>query len=336
MPDPIRFGIIGLGRMGQTRVETITAHPEANAVIGFDVEPGRAESLGLKGADSPDAVLEADVDAVFVCTPNRFTPEIVARALDAGKHVFAEKPPGRTVEDVELILEAERRNRGQALKFGFNHRHHLGIIEAKAIVDSQRYGRVLWARGVYGKGEQPAGINSWRDDPEMSGGGILLDQGIHMLDLLRHFLGDFTDIKSMCTSSFWDSTLEDNAFAIMQTDNGRIGSIHSSFTQWKHLFRLEIGMSDGYVVVDGMPSSTRSYRDELLFHGRRRTGAGFTVGNPPEESMFFNHDPSWKNELGEFISCVQHDLPVMHGTSTDAYEAMRMVHAIYADSKVNV
>lgn len=315
--------------MGATRISTIRDHPDATAEVVCDIGKPTRVPRGVEIVSDYSAVLESTVDAVFVCTPNHVTPEIVVAALDAGKHVFAEKPPGRTIEDVESILKAEARNPGLVLKFGFNHRYHHGIMEAKAIVDSQRYGRVLWARGVYGKGERPPGDTEWRNDPNQVGGGILLDQGIHMLDLLRYFLGDFVEVKSMCASAFWDSPLEDNAFALLRTAHNRIATLHSSFTQWKHLFRLEIGMADGYLAVDGMPSSTRSYRDERITHARRRTGDGFTVGNPPEETRFFNMDPSWRMELDEFVNCIQREEPPLHGSSTDAYEAMRLVRGVY-------
>lgn len=330
MSERIRVGIVGLGRMGRIRLDTLEANPNTQVVIACDPDSQRHDVIGIEVVRDPAAVVASDIDAVFVCTPNRFSPEIVISALDSGKHVFTEKPPGRRLEDVEAMMKAEARNAGLTLKFGFNHRYHLAIMHAREIVDSQRYGPVLWARGVYGKGNQPPGSGTWRSDPEVAGGGILLDQGIHMVDLLRYFLGDFVEIKSMCTTAFWDGPLEDNAFALFRTESGKIASLHSSFTQWKHLFRLEIGMAEGFLTVDGMPSTTRSYRDEHIYHARR-TGPQFTVGNPPEEKRFFNEDPSWALELDEFVECIVRQRPTVHGTSTDAYEAMRLVHAVYED-----
>jgi len=269
---------------------------------------------------------------VMVCTPNRYIPGVVEASLDAGKHVFCEKPPGRNLQDIERIIAAERRNPGLALKIGFNHRYHYGIMEAKKIVESGKYGRILWMRGVYGKAEGSGKPNEWRNDPALSGGGILFDQGIHMLDLFRYFCGEFVEIKSMCTTAYWDTVLEDNAFALLRDDAGRIAMLHSSFTQWKHRFTIEICMEDGYVTVDGMPSSTRSYRDEWIIQGRKHTG--FAIGNPPEEKTFCNTDPSWELELDEFVNCVRTGEPVKNGTSKDAYEVMRLVFGIYdADEK---
>lgn len=329
MTEPIRIGIVGLGRMGRIRAGTIAANRDTIAVVGSDPELPTGGFDDLELHTDHEKVIDSDVDAVFVCTPNRFAPDVVIAALEAGKHVFCEKPPGRTMEDIERIIETEGRHPDQILKFGFNHRYHLGILEAKKIVDTQQYGRVLWARGTYGKGERVAEVGAWRNDPGLAGGGILLDQGIHMLDLLRFFLGDFNEIKSMCTTAFWNTPMEDNAFALLRGEEGRIAMLHSSYTQWKHSFQLDICFADGYLTVDGMPSTSRSYRDERITHARRRTGDGFTVGNPPEETRFFNHDPSWEMELDEFVDCIRYRRPVRHGSSADAYEAMRMVHAIY-------
>lgn len=329
MTEQLRMGIVGLGKMGLIRADTIRRHDDTVTTAGMDPNPPKSGLEGLSLYPDYEALIRSDVDAVFVCTPNRFSPSVVVAALDAGKHVFCEKPPGRNMDDVEQILAAERRNPGLILKFGFNHRYHYGIGEAKRIVDSKQYGEILWMRGVYGKGESSAQGEEWRNMPEIAGGGILLDQGIHMLDLFRFFCGDFIEIKSMCTTAYWDTPMEDNAFALLRDEMGRIAMLHSSFNQWKHRFTLEIYMSDGYVVVDGMPSTTRSYRDEWVSHARKHTG--FAIGNPPEVSTFCNTDPSWDMELAEFVNSIRSGTPVENGTSKDAYETMRMVHAIYED-----
>lgn len=327
MVNPIRVGIVGLGKMGGIRAQTIERNESTVLVSVTDPNPPATGYEHVEILPDYQAVIDSDIDAVFVCTPNRFIPEVVSAALDAGKHVFCEKPPGRSVADVERIMEAEERNPGLVLKVGFNHRYHYGIMEAKKIVDSGEYGDILWMRGIYGKAQGSGKGQDWRNDLSIVGGGILLDQGIHMLDLFRHFCGEFVEIKSMCTTSFWDIPMEDNAFALLRDERGRVAMLHSSFTQWKHRFTMEICLQDGYVVVDGMPSSTRSYRDEWIIQGRRHTG--FAIGNPPEQRTFCNTDPSWELELQEFVDCVRTGSPVRNGTARDAYETMRLVFGIY-------
>src|SRR5262245_1975380 len=230
MAQPLRLGIIGLGRMGRIRAETIRQHPDTVLVSGTDPDLPAKGFEGVRLLPGYEDVIRSGVDAIFVCTPNRFIPDVVVAGLEAGKHVFCEKPPGVCMEDIDRIAEAEIRHPGLALKVGFNHRYHYGIMEAKKIVSSGTYGPILWMRGVYGKADWSGVPTPWRTDPALVGGGILLDQGIHMLDLFRYFCGEFSEVKSMCTTSYWDTPLEDNAFALLRTDDGRVAMLHSSFT----------------------------------------------------------------------------------------------------------
>ncbi|NLV45824.1 MAG: Gfo/Idh/MocA family oxidoreductase, partial [Candidatus Hydrogenedentes bacterium] len=211
----VRVGIAGLGKMGMTRARELERHPDALLAAGYDPNPEafavQYPNVAIK--ERVEDLIHSDIDAVFVCTPNRFTPEIVVSALDAGKHVFCEKPPGRTLSDIKNIIAAEKRNPGLKLTFGFNHRYHGGIQEAKRIVDSGRLGDILWLRGIYGKSGSTDFESQWRSKKELVGAGILLDQGIHMLDLFRFFMGDFVEVKSMVSTAFWNIDVEDNAFA---------------------------------------------------------------------------------------------------------------------------
>jgi predicted dehydrogenase len=327
---PIRIGIIGLGKMGRIRAREIAANPKTSLVAACDPAAEAGEALpGAAMRRDARGVIEAGVDAVFVCTPNRFTPEAAIAALEAGKHVFCEKPPGRTLDDVRAIAAAESRRPGIKLKFGFNHRYHAGIQEAKRRVASGRLGEILWLRGIYGKSGGAGFEEQWRSSKEICGGGILLDQGIHMIDLFRFFCGDFDEVKSMCSTSFWNIEVEDNAFALLRDRRGRVAMLHSSSTHWKHRFSLEIFTSDGYLSVGGILSSTRSYGEETISMARRQFDEGFATGRPREEVIYFDTDPSWALELADFVRCIEEDRPVEMGNSTDAMRAMELVHAIY-------
>ena len=330
MSEILKVGIIGLGKMGFIRAREIERNPFMELIVGADVDSSNFTNFPyIKCFQNYQDVISSDIDAVFVCTPNRFTPDMVIASLSAGKHVFCEKPPSRTVQETEAIIAAEQRNPGLKLKFGFNHRYHAGIQEAKRIIDSGRLGRILWLRGVYGKSGGEGFEKSWRSSREMGGGGILLDQGIHMLDLFRFFCGDFLEVKSMVTTAYWDIDVEDNAFALLRDSEGRIAMLHSSSTQWKHRFNLEIYTSDGYLIVNGILSSTRSYGDETLVIARRLFDDGFAVGKPREEVIYFDTDPSWEIEIADFVNCIQQDIPVSSGNSSDALKSMQLVYAIY-------
>jgi len=327
----LRVAIVGMGKMGQTRAREIERHPATSLVAVADPDPTAfpGDPRVRVTRDYRELVALPDLHAVIVCTPNRATPAVVIAALEAGKHVFCEKPPGRSVQDIRDIMAAERRQPRLKLMFGFNHRRHAGIQEAMRIVDGGRFGRILWLRGIYGKSGGEGYEQSWRSSRDVCGGGILLDQGIHMVDLLRFFCGDFEEVKSMVTRAYWPSDVEDNAFALLRDRLGRVAMLHSSSTHWKHRFSLDIFMSDGYLSVNGILSSSRSYGEETITLARRQFDESFATGKPREEIIYFDTDPSWELEIADFVDCVQKDTPVTHGKSEDALKAMELVFAIY-------
>jgi predicted dehydrogenase len=287
--------------------------------------------------DYKTALDETEPDLVFVCTPNSFSPEICVYALERGCHVFCEKPPGRNVEDIRRIIAAEQAQVGLKVMFGFNHRHHPAILEAKSIVDAGRMGRILWLRGLYGKsgGGNESFEDSWRNNPAVSGGGILLDQGIHMLDLFRFFCGDFSQIQGMLTTSYWDIPVEDNAFVLLRSEEGQTAQLHSSATLWKHTFQLDIGLEEGYLSAQGLLSKSGSYGRETLVIGRKpRSNQQGAVGNPREEVVYFDRDLSWELQVRELVKCIHEDRPVTDSSTTDALRVMEIIDAVYQQAGV--
>ncbi len=333
MNRKLRAGIVGFGYMGQIRLRNIQDHPDLE--IAGICDPARASTLADGKArifeDWHDLV-ESDLDLLFVCTPNFLIPEIAVHGLDKGRHVFCEKPPGRNLADIQRIRAAEERNPAARLLFGFNHRHHPGIVDAKAIIDSGSLGEILTLRGVYGKGGGYDYHTSWRNDPEVGGGGILLDQGIHMLDLFRLFVGDFSEVVGMRGITTFNVPVEDNAFVLLRTADGRMAQLHSSATSWRHMFRLEIGCEKGYVVISGLLSKTGSYGRETLVVGRRPApGEKVAVGNPREETIYYDTDTSWDIEVAHLVECIQQNKPVEKGTSKDALAVMEIIDRVYRE-----
>lgn len=316
--------------MGAIRFHELCANPDTHVTHVADLNKNLLAAYpDQHGSTDWREVVNADVDAVFVATPNSVTPAVIIAALEAGKHVFSEKPPGRTVEDIENILRVEQAHPDRKLKFGFNHRYHAGIQEARRIIDSGRLGHLLWMRGVYGKAGGLGFENVWRSRKETAGGGILLDQGIHMLDLFRFFSGDFIEVKSMVSTSYWPIDVEDNAFALLRDMHGRVAMLHCSSTQWKHRFNLELYLSGGYLSVNGILSSTRSYGDETITVARNRFDEGLAMGKPTEEVIYFDTDPSWELEIRDFVASCLDGTPIECGTSEDALKVMKLVYAIY-------
>jgi predicted dehydrogenase len=322
--------IVGYGYMGQIRKGVIDSLPELSLC-------GICDPVGAEFTEYHHAIDSLRPDVVFVCTPNKYSPDVCVYALEKGCHVFCEKPPGRTVEDVRRIRNVEQSHPALKLMFGFNHRHHPAIVEAKSLVDAGRMGRVIWLRGVYGKsgGLGPDFERSWRNDPEISGGGILLDQGIHMLDLFRFFCGDFEKVHGMVETGYWKIGVEDNAFVLLKTSRGQIAQLHSSATLWKHTFRLEIGLENGYLVAQGLLSKTGSYGRETLTIGRKSTNQTDTsIGNPREEIVYFDQDLSWDLQVKEFVRCIINDEPVSDSTSFDALQVMELITEVYSQNSI--
>jgi len=332
----LRTAIIGMGKMGLIRKQVLDAHPGFDVVALCDINENVASAFPeLHFSSKWKDILSYELDAVIVCTYNDVSPDIVCSALDGGSHVFCEKPPGQSVKDTRKMIAAETAAGSRVLQFGFNHRFHYAIMEAKAVVDSGRYGRILWARGVYGKAGGLHFKKNWRADKSLSGGGILLDQGIHMVDLMRYFLGDFVDIKSFVEKCYWkEIDIEDNAFALMKTSDGKVAMIHSSATQWKHNFSLDLFMEDGYLCVNGILSSTRSYGEEsITFAKKQFEDEAKAFGRPREETIYFDTDDSWRLEIDEFYDCIlgQKEHPLSN--STDALKVMELIERIYVAGK---
>ena len=337
MTEPLRAGIVGYGYMGQIRRRNIADHPDLKLAAICD--PGRLEAitgLNVPVYDRWENLVAADLDVVFACTPNNLIPEVAIGALNSGRHVFCEKPPGRSLADIQRIHAAEQDNPGCRLLFGFNHRHHPGITDGKAIIDSGALGAILTLRGVYGKGGGYDYHTSWRNDPDIGGGGILLDQGIHMLDLFRLFVGDFSEVVGMRGVTAFEVPVEDNAFVLLRTPRGQMAQLHSSATSWKHTFRLEIGCEKGYIVVSGLLSKTGSYGRETLVVGRRPApGERAAIGNPREETIYYDDDPSWDIEVAHLVECIRQNKPVEKGTSQDALRVMEIVDRVYREPLMN-
>jgi predicted dehydrogenase len=289
----------------------------------------------IKLCNSYQELLESDVDAIVISVYAKVAADYTIKALNVGKHVLCEKPPSINAKEMQKVIEAEKAS-NKILKYGFNHRFHFSVMEAKKLIDGGSMGKLLWMRGVYGKAGSIDFDQNWRNYKEYSGGGILLDQGIHMLDLFRYFsVGEFECLSSYLTKSYWKTEFEDNAFLILKSKNDNVvATLHSTANQWKHKFLLEMTFEHGYVNLDGLLSSTRSYVPETLIVGRREfEDVTFAMGKPKETITYFENDRSWELELDEFIGAIRNGSSILNGTSDDALEIMKITDCIYGNSK---
>jgi len=354
-------GIVGYGIVGQKRKLHIDKNDHLITVAVCDIrfkkngsmvdganfnyfyesleEQSNKDSLsgltndGVQFFNDYNRLLEnSTLDILFVCVPNYLAPEVTIAGLEKGLHVFCEKPPGRTVEEVKNVIKVEKKFPHLKLKYGFNHRYHGSVIKAKEIVDSKQFGDIINFRGVYGKSNiVPFESGQWRSMKQFSGGGILLDQGVHMLDMFRYFSGDFTEVKSFVSKNYWKHDVEDNVYAIMRDKKGRVAVLHSSATQWQHSFRLEITFESGFIELSGILSSSKSYGQEMLLIVPKQEGS--VVGSLTGTITQYLEDTSWNDEINEFADLIINDKPVNQGNSYDALKVMELIFAIYnADS----
>lgn len=318
--------------MGQIRRRGIDAHENSKVISIYDLDDITVDTYLAINAD--DIIHSEDIDAIFICTANYLNKELTIKALEAGKHVFCEKPPAFNAKDVEEIRLAEAKS-GKILMYGFNHRHHDSIQHMKRLIDSEEYGKVLWMRGRYGKSVDKTFFDTWRARKELAGGGILLDQGIHMLDLFMYLGGDFDEVQAIVSNLYWKLDVEDNVFAIYSnTQTGMMASLHSTMTQWRHLFSLEIFLEKGYLVLNGLKTSTGTYGDEKLTIALNRTAAPAATWED-EEHFTYRTDSSFKSEINHFFNAIIENRPIEIGNSEDALNLMKLIDKTYERGKKN-
>lgn len=327
--NALRVGIAGYGIVGKRRSQFINAHPDLTVVAVCDqVFTGDfTDSSGMQCFKHAEDLLKCDLDILFVCLPNNIAAGITIAALERDMHVFCEKPPGRTVEDIRNVIAMERSHPLLKLKYGFNHRYHDSVRETLSIIQSGKLGKVVNLRGVYGKSRVIPFSGGWRSKREIAGGGILLDQGIHMVDLMRLFCGEFVEVKSFISNDYWQHDVEDNAYAIMKDKLGRVAMLSSSATQWQHKFSLDISLTEGYIELSGILSGSKSYGEERIVYGKRDEESD--NGQMESRTIKFLNDNSWRDEIYEFAEAVLLDKKIQSGTSQDALETMKLVYSIY-------
>lgn len=255
----IGIGIVGLGLIGNKRAEAIRATRLGRLVSAADSNPLIAKEFaaryGCSAARSwQDLVADPSISVVIVAVPNAYLAPIVLQAIRNGKHVLCEKPFGTSrVQAIAMHNAAQKA--GIQIKVGFNHRFHAAIIKAHKILSSGAIGDILFIRSRYGHGGRYGMEKEWRFDRRISGGGELLDQGVHIIDLAGWFAGKFKTAYGIAETKFWNTKVDDNAFGLLR--NGRTTlEFHVSTTNWKNTFSFEVFGSLGYLQVDGKVEAT--------------------------------------------------------------------------------
>ena len=319
--------IVGCGLIGRKRAGTLGG---AKLVACADLDVTRAEALARTaiGAVATDnwraAIDRPDVDVVVVSTTNEMLAEIALAAVEAGKHVMVEKPAARSVEEIDTLIAAARKA-ARLVRVGFNHRYHPSLRKARELVDAGALGELMFVRGRYGHGGRIGYDQEWRADPARSGGGELMDQGVHLIDLSRWFLGDFAVVDGFAHTYFWQMPVDDNAFLLLRTAQDRAAFLHVSCTEWKNLFSFELYGRNAKLHTEGLGGS---YGVERLSFYKMLPEMG-----PPETTIweYPRADESWALELAEFLEDVRLDREPSGGLA-DARAALAVVEEVYRQS----
>lgn len=325
----MQVAVIGCGLIGHKRAKSLVGLGHTLAAVS-DAVPERAAQLAATYpgcsvvVDWREVIKRSDLDAVVVATTNDSLASITLAAVQAGKHVLVEKPAARSAGELRPVVTAAT-IAGVAVRVGFNHRFHPALQQAKRLVEAKAIGPLMFVRGRYGHGGRIGYDREWRADPVRAGGGELLDQGVHLIDLTRWFLGDIAEVNGHAGTFFWDMSVEDNGFVFLRTKEGQVGWLHASCTEWKNLFCLEIYGRTGKLQIDGLGGS---YGTERLAFYRMLPQMG-----PPETTIweYPGEDTSWSAEFRDFAAAVAGSA-AQGATIEDAVASLEVVSEVYSRS----
>lgn len=324
----ISFALIGAGGMGRRWAGAISRNKNAKlcAVVDIDLEKAKkvADEFGIHAYQSLDGA--EDFDAAVIVLPHNLLAETSKKVLTLGKHVLVEKPAARTVTELAEVAGIAR-EKDLRLMVAFNHRFHPSSLEAKKLIDAGYIGKIMFMRAVYGFGGRSGYEKEWRHKKEISGGGELIDQGVHLIDLARWFMGDIADAKGMIENAFWKSQVEDNAFVLLKHFSGAISFLHASWSQWKPTYSLEIEGTEGYIRIEGLGKKYGG--TERVYYGKRRDDFG-----PPQEQMIecdTNADASLERAFDEFVAAIR-EKREPKPSGEDGVAVLKIVETIYRNN----
>jgi predicted dehydrogenase len=320
--------LVGCGLIGRKRAAAL---PSGCVSVCCDVDGERASKLAAAyntaaSTDWGETVRRGDIDAVFVATTHDMLAPVAMEAAAAGKHVLIEKPGARRAAELDCVAEAAART-GALVRVGFNHRFHRALRKAREIFETGALGEMMFIRGRYGHGGRIGYDQEWRAVPEKSGGGELIDQGAHLIDLSRWFLGDFPHVRGRARTYFWNMPVEDNGFLLLETAGGQVAFLHASWTEWKNLFSFEISGRVGKLEISGFGGS---YGPERVTWYKMSPEMG------PPETLAWEYpmvDDSWEAENAAFFEDIRLGRQPDPGIA-DAQAALRIIETIYCGEKV--
>ena len=320
----LKIGIAGYGYVGKKRRHILNNISGIKIVAISDNDPKKKISdKKIKFFYNYKKLFNENLDILFISLPNKYAADATTIAIKKNIHVFCEKPPARNIYELKNVFRVFQNKKNEIkLKYAFNHRYHDSVLLAKKIIDSKKYGKLINLKGLYGKSKIIPFTGGWRSKKSMAGGGILLDQGIHLLDLAVFFCGDFREIKSFISNDYWQHQVEDNAYIIMRSNKKVVAMIHSTATQWQHQFRMEIILEKAQINLTGILSGSKTYGEEKIEIQPK-------LPTVRKKIIEFKKDLSWEKEVKEYIDCVKSNKKISNGTIYESLKIMRMIDDIY-------
>ena len=327
----MNVAIIGCGFIGQKRAKNLSS---ANLVVCVDIIREKAEMIAqhytncIVSTDWRSVIKHTDIDIVIISTIHAALAEIALYAIQAGKHVLIEKPAGKSTAEIKLLIAAAKQHK-VIVRVGLNHRYHPAFQKARECIDQNILGELMFLRARYGHGGRLGYNKEWRANQILSGGGELIDQGMHLIDLARWLLGDFTNIQGFAHTYYWDMPVDDNGFMLLRTKKNKMAFLHASCTEWKNLFSFEIYGRQAKIDIQGLGGS---YGVERLALYKMLPNMG-----PPETQIweYPMEDNSWKIEFNEFLQDIELRREPAAGLK-DAYAALSIVKKIYKMSNIMI
>lgn len=320
--------VIGAGKIGFIRAKVVRKLNPKSKLFIFDTNRKKSHTLakevnGNTVRSLQEGLKNKDIDIVVISVINRYSKDISIKALRNKKHVLCEKPMGTHYNEALTIFNTVKKYK-TIFKCGFNHRYHPGIMHAYRLVKKGFIGRILYIRGVYGHGGREGYEKEWRAKKKLSGGGELIDQGSHLVDLCHWFFNFEKIKKSFCITKtmYWKMNVDDNAFIILETKKGKVAGLHVSWTQWKNLFRFEVYGTEGAIEVNGLG---KSYGIETIkIHKKTKHGMSPKI----TEVKYKTRDKSWELEWLDFIRSIrQNKLP--NSNHIESLSVMKTISTLY-------
>ena len=324
-----QFIQVGCGLIGKKRALALSQIPGARLKYACDTNLDRAKELaqnnpGCEAVPFSKALKDPTTHAVIISTLNGSLVPIALEAVKAGKHVIIEKPGALNTAELKA-LQKEALDTNVKVRISYNHRYHPALQKARELYTQGVLGPLMFIRGRYGHGGRIGYDKEWRSNPALSGGGELIDQGVHLIDLARWFMGDFTSVEGHAATYFWDMKVDDNAFLSLRTYTGQTAWLQVSCTEWKNMFSFEIYGRDAKLSIDGLGGS---YGVEKLTYYKMLPQMG-----PPETTIwdYPQGDSSWKLEIQEFIDDIRLNREPSPGL-TEGIKTLEVVEHIYTQS----